>query len=60
MYVDFYLPDYNAIIEYNGIQHYIPTEHFGGELQFNQQIKRDTDLRQYCKNNNISLLEISF
>ena len=30
--VDFYLPDYNLFIEYNGIQHYIPIEYFGGKI----------------------------
>ena len=37
MYIDFYLPDYNIFIEYNGEQHYVPIEHFGGELQFSEQ-----------------------
>lgn len=30
--VDFFLPDYNTFIEYNGKQHYIPVEYFGGQL----------------------------
>lgn len=58
--IDFYLSDYNLFIEYNGIQHYIPVEHFGGELQFNKQQKRDQELRNYCKENNINLLEIRY
>lgn len=28
---DFYLPEYNTLIEYNGEQHYMPVELFGGE-----------------------------
>ena len=47
--LDFYLPDYNIVIEYNGIQHYIPREYFGGQLQFEHQQKRDEFVRQYCK-----------
>lgn len=31
---DFYLPLYNMVIEYNGIQHYKPVKHFGGEERF--------------------------
>lgn len=33
--IDFYLPDYNIFIEFNGEQHYVPKEYFGGELIFN-------------------------
>lgn len=29
-YIDFYLPNLNIAIEYNGKQHYIPQEYFGG------------------------------
>lgn len=58
--IDFYLPNYNLFIEYNGIQHYIPVEHFGGKLQFEKQQKRDEELRDYCKENNINLLEIRY
>lgn len=58
--VDFYLPKYNAIIEYNGQQHYIPIDKFGGKLQFTKQITRDKYLRKYCQDNNINLLEIKY
>lgn len=50
----------NKIIEYNGQQHYISVEHFGGELQLNKQKQRDDDLRRYCKENNLELLEITY
>ena len=60
MFIDFYLPDYNTFIEYNGIQHYIPIKHFGGELQLQKQIIRDSDLRNYCEENNIKLIEIKY
>lgn len=30
--VDFFIEKYNTIIEYNGIQHYTPVEHFGGKI----------------------------
>lgn len=57
---DFYLLDYNILIEYQGQQHFIPVKHFGGEKEFlkrkvNDQIKFD-----YCKNNNIKLIEIPY
>ena len=59
-YIDFYLPQHNIFIEYNGMQHYIPVEHFGGELKFQQQKKRDQYVRNYCIENNIQLLEIKY
>lgn len=58
--IDFYLPDYNTFIEYNGKQHYIPVKYFGGEIQYKDQIQRDKNLRNYCKENNIDLLEIRY
>lgn len=58
--IDFYLPDYNLFIEYNGEQHYIAKEYFGGELQLQRQKSRDEYVRQYCNKNNIKLLEIKY
>lgn len=61
-FVDFYLPDLNIIIEYNGVQHYkyIPYLHKGNVLNFKSQVNRDNYVKEYCKNNNIKLIEISF
>lgn len=33
---DFFLPDYNLLIEYQGKQHYSVQKYFGGEEKFNQ------------------------
>lgn len=61
--IDFYVPQCNLFIEYNGIQHFRP-ETFGAmsidkaQRQFDRQLIRDGQLREYCKNNNIKLLEI--
>lgn len=57
---DFYLPDFNVCIEYNGRQHYEPVEYFGGEKQFQLQQQLDQIKRDYCKNNNINLIEIPY
>lgn len=35
--LDFYIPSLNLGIEYNGIQHYEPVKHFGGEERFKKQ-----------------------
>lgn len=58
--IDFYLPDYNLFIEYNGKQHYKPVHFYGGELKFEHQQKRDEYVRNYCKENNVILLEIAY
>lgn len=60
--VDFYF-QYNGIkyiIEYNGIQHYMPIERFGGAVQFNYQKARDEYLRHFCMINYINLIEIPY
>lgn len=57
---DFYLPDCNVCIEYQGQQHYHPIEIFGGQDAFDSQMKNDEIKRDYCKANNISLIEISY
>lgn len=55
---DFYLPSYNLLIEFQGIQHEHPIEHFGGEEQFKIQQEHDKRKREYAQKNNIVLLEI--
>lgn len=58
--VDFYIPKLNMIIEFNGQQHYYAVDIFGGEEKFKQQKERDEDLKQFCKDLNIRLLEIKY
>lgn len=58
--LDFYLPDYNTIIEYNGEHHYKPIEWFGGKRNYKLQQLRDESLRQYCKEHKIKLIEIPY
>lgn len=57
---DFYLPEYNICIEYNGQQHYKPIEYFGGEEKLKYTKKLDNIKRNFCKQNNIELIEISY
>lgn len=49
-----------CLIECQGEQHYKSVEEFGGEEQFQLQIKNDSLKRQYAKENNIKLIEISY
>jgi hypothetical protein len=57
--LDFYLPEYNTAIECQGIQHFKPVEHFGGEKYFNTILERDERKRKLCNLNNIRLLYFS-
>lgn len=53
---DFYLPDYNSCIEFDGEQHERPAY---GEKSFLQTILHDAMKNNYCKWNNINLIRIS-
>ena len=57
---DFYLPDYNICIEYNGRQHYEPIKKWGGVDSLNEIKKRDKIKMEYCKLNNIPLIIIKY
>ena len=57
---DFYLPDYDIAIEYDGEQHYKPIKCFGGEEKFKKTIERDKIKNDYCECNNIRLLRIPY
>lgn len=57
---DFYLPDYNVCVEYDGIQHFEPIELFGGDVAFKQRKHNDSIKTNYCKLNGINLLRIRY
>lgn len=58
---DFQLPTKDGMfIEYNGEQHYRSKELWGGEKQLRKQQKRDAALREYCRQEEIRLLEIPY
>lgn len=47
-------------IEYNGEQHYTWCKHLQSLEKFEGQIRRDRNVREYCSNNNICLIEIPY
>jgi very-short-patch-repair endonuclease len=56
---DFYLPNYNLLIEFQGEQHKRFKKHLQGDIKnFEKQQEHDKRKREYAKNNNIKLLEI--
>ena len=57
---DFYLPDYNLCIEYDGEQHFLPIEIWGGKENLEKIRNNDKIKNKYCEDNNINLLRISY
>ena len=57
---DFYLPDKNKCIEYDGIQHFEPVNYFGGQKAFKIRQQHDQIKDKYCEENNIPLLRIPY
>lgn len=57
---DFYLPELNSIIEFNGKQHYEAVPFFGGEPKFEKTVERDLIKEQYCKEKKIKLITIKY
>lgn len=56
---DFYLDDYNTIIEVMGSQHYYPNKQFSQQtLEERQEV--DNFKKDYCLNNNINYVAIPF
>lgn len=62
---DFYLPNYNLLIEYQGRQHYMPVDFAGkgydwANKQFEIQQEHDRRKREYAESNGYTLIEIPY
>ncbi len=57
---DFYLPDHNICIEYDGEQHFKEIKSWGGNEYLEKIKKRDKIKTKFCKDNNIPLIRISY
>lgn len=59
---DFYLPDYNTLIEYDGLSHYQSNPY--GSWNTEESVKKtqnhDKIKNEWCKNNNIILIRIPY
>ena len=57
---DFYLPNWNVLIELDGEQHFESFKCFGGEKRFGIQKKHDSIKRGYAISNGYNLICISY
>lgn len=56
---DFYLPEQNIAIEYDGVQHFEMSEFFGDKVVFNRTRRNDIQKTAYLKHHNIHLLRVA-
>lgn len=57
---DFYLPDHNVMIEYDGKQHFEPVSRFGGVDGFNKTKRNDEIKNEFCRKKNIKMVRIPY
>lgn len=57
---DFYLPEHNACIEYDGEQHFVGGERWHGKDNLIYTQCNDAIKTEYCRKNKINLLRISY
>lgn len=57
---DFYLPEYNYVIEVQGKQHYVNGMFYAGNNNLENQKLHDQIKRDFCKKNGIGYLEIPY
>ena len=60
LFFDFYLPKYNACIEFDGMQHFRESKLLGGRENLELTKKRDNIKNEFCKKNNIPLKRIRY
>lgn len=58
--IDFFLPEYNIAIEYQGRQHFQSVSVFGGNEEFEKIKERDIRKYNICKENNIKILYFTY
>jgi hypothetical protein len=55
-----YIPSLNTGIEFQGIQHQIPVDFFGGLEALEHRKELDEVKRKLCEENNVRLIEWSY
>lgn len=59
-HLDIFLPNQKLAIEYQGLQHYMPVDFFGGEQAFYKIQERDKSKAESCAKNGITLIYFRF
>jgi hypothetical protein len=57
---DFYIPEKNICIEFDGIQHFQSVDFFGGDKEFEKTKKRDLIKNLFCDISSINLIRIPY
>jgi very-short-patch-repair endonuclease len=57
---DFFIPELNLAIEYDGPQHFYAMSDRGGQFGFERRQENDADKTVYCQNAGISLVRLSY
>ena len=65
LFFDFFLNDYNTVIEYDGEQHYYPVNFNGidnerAEYSYVRTVENDNIKNSYCIKNNINIIRIPY
>jgi very-short-patch-repair endonuclease len=58
-YIDIYIPELNVAIEYDGEQHFVQNEYWGGEKGLIKRQNADMEKDNHCFKNNIKILRIA-
>lgn len=58
-HVDFYLPDFNVVIECQGLQHFKPAEFFDKRYTFEERVLMDDNKRNLCLEHGIKVFYYS-
>ena len=58
--LDIYIPTINLAIEYQGLQHYKPIDHWGGEEALQKTKERDIRKKELCMQNKIKLIYFKY
>lgn len=57
---DFFLPEYNVLIEFQGEQHFRSVSYFGGAKSFERQKANDENKRRFCQERGYILIAIPY
>lgn len=56
---DFFIPEYNLLVEYDGKQHFYSIDKWGGDKRLKKQVENDNKKNEYAKNNGYNIIRIS-